>query len=151
MKQLPVIFASGLLFGIGLAVSGMTDPARVAGFLDITGQWDMTLMFVMGGALLITLPGFHLVQKRAAPWFAGRFYLPTKKDIDWKLLAGSLIFGVGWGISGFCPGPAIASVVTGSTDIITFLLAMIFGQNLARWLEGLTGGPGNRPDNQDSW
>jgi len=135
MKLFLSIFIAGLLFGMGLAISGMTDPARVAGFLDITGQWDITLLFVMGSALLVTLPGYHLVQKQAQPWFAGRFYLPTKVDIDWKLIAGAILFGVGWGISGFCPGPAIASLVTGSQEVVYFVLAMILGQNLSRWFE----------------
>jgi uncharacterized membrane protein YedE/YeeE len=137
MKLFLSIFIAGLFFGMGLAISGMTDPARVAGFLDITGEWDITLIFVMGSALLVTLPGFYLVQKRARPWYAGRFNLPTKMDIDWKLIAGAILFGVGWGISGFCPGPAIASLVTGSQEVVYFVLAMILGQNLSRWFEKL--------------
>jgi uncharacterized membrane protein YedE/YeeE len=136
MKLFITIFISGLLFGAGLAISGMTDPARVAGFLDITGDWDFTLMFVMGAALLVSMPGFYLLQKREHPWFAERFYLPTRQDIDWKLIVGSVIFGIGWGISGLCPGPAIGSLVTGNPEITYFVLAMILGQNVTRWFEG---------------
>lgn len=139
MKAVLNIFSAGVLFGIGLAVSGMTDPARITGFLDITGEWDITLMFVMGGALLITVPGFFSVMQREHPWFGEKFYLPTKKDIDWKLVTGSIIFGIGWGISGFCPGPAIASLVSANQQVINFVLAMILGQNLMRWIEGRIG------------
>ncbi len=136
MKLYVSIFLSGLLFGAGLAISGMTDPARVAGFLDIAGDWDITLMFVMGSALLISLPGFYLLQKKSIrPWFAEKLYLPSRKDLDVKLVLGSIIFGIGWGISGLCPGPAIGSLVTGSSDIVYFVLSMILGQNIARWFE----------------
>lgn len=135
MKMLLAVFISGLVFGAGLAVSGMTDPARVVGFLDVTGQWDITLLFVMGSALLITLPLFPLVQKQAKPWFTEKFYLPTKKDLDWKLIAGAILFGIGWGFAGFCPGPAIAGLVSGSVQIIYFVIAMIAGQLLAKMLE----------------
>ena len=136
MKLFLSIFLSGLLFGAGMAISGMTDPARVAGFLEITGDWDITLMFVMGAALLVGLPGFHLLQKQECPWYDVRFYLPGYKDVDWKLIIGSIVFGIGWGISGLCPGPAIASLVTGSSGIVYFVLSMILGQNIARWFEG---------------
>jgi len=131
MKLLLSIFIAGLLFGAGLAISGMTDPAKVTGFLDITGQWDITLLFVMGGGLLVTIPFFPLVQKKTSPWFSDRYYLPTRKDLDWKLITGSALFGIGWGMSGFCPGPAIAGLVTGSLQIVYFVLAMIAGQLLA--------------------
>jgi len=137
MKLYISIFFSGLLFGAGLAISGMTDPARIAGFLDIAGNWDMTLMFVMGTALLISLPGFYLLQKKSdPPWFAEKLYLPARKDLDVKLVLGAIIFGIGWGISGLCPGPAIGSLVTGASDIVYFILSMILGQNIVRWFEG---------------
>ncbi len=135
MKLLLSIFIAGLMFGTGLAISGMTDPARVVGFLDITGQWDITLMFVMGGALLITLPLFHLAQKQPSPWFAEKFYLPTKKDLDWRLITGSVLFGIGWGIAGLCPGPALAGLVTGKPEVVWFVLAMLLGQLLAMLVE----------------
>lgn len=141
MKLYLSTLLAGVLFGSGLAISGMTDPARVTGFLDVAGQWDMTLMFVMAAALIVTLPGFHLLQNWAAPWFAEQFYLPTRKDLDWKLILGSIVFGIGWGLSGFCPGPAIASLVSGTPEVLYFVVAMILGQNISRLFEKLISKP----------
>ena len=104
MLRILVNLFAGTLFGLGLAISGMVNPAKVIGFLDITGDWDPTLAFVMGGALLVTIPAFRLILKRSRPVLADKFELPTKKDVDGRLLAGSAIFGVGWGLAGFCPG-----------------------------------------------
>lgn len=103
-------YVAGLLFSLGLAVSGMTDPARVVGFLDVAGDWDPTLMFVLGGAVMTTFIGYRFVLKQPAPMLAGRFELPSRRDLDTKLLGGAALFGVGWGLSGYCPGPAIASL-----------------------------------------
>jgi uncharacterized membrane protein YedE/YeeE len=118
----------GALFGFGLAVSEMIDPARVIGFLDVTGRWDPTLLFVMGGALAVTLPGFPLILRRARPLFAEFFALPTKSRLDTSLIGGAIIFGIGWGIAGFCPGPALAALTSGSPGVALFVVAMIAGQ-----------------------
>lgn len=129
---------AGLLFGLGLAVSGMTNPAKVIGFLDVTGNWDPSLAFVMGGAVLVTAFSFRLVERRPAPIFSDIFHLPTKNDIDRPLISGAAIFGVGWGIAGLCPGPAIASI--GSfNEILLFVLALLLGSFLA--IKGISRDP----------
>ncbi len=122
---------SGALFGAGLVISGMTDPLKVQAFLDLAGQWDPTLVFVMGGGLLLTVPGFWLIRRRGAPLFEPRFYLPTSKDIDVRLIGGAACFGVGWGIAGFCPGPALASIVSLNPAALIFVVAMLAGMVLA--------------------
>jgi len=124
--------AAGLLFGLGLAVSGMMDPARVIGFLDIgrlagAGVWDPTLGFVMAGALLATAPGFAWLRRRGGPRFADAFQWPTRRDIDARLVLGALLFGIGWGLIGFCPGPALAALSTGVTPVLIFTAAMAAG------------------------
>jgi uncharacterized membrane protein YedE/YeeE len=124
----------GTIFGLGLAISQMVNPARVIGFLDVAGRWDPTLIFVMGGALLLTAPIFPVVLRRK-PFLAEQFSLPTKVDIDRPLLLGAIIFGVGWGLGGFCPGPALAALASGSPSVALFVVAMIAGQ----WL----GSPSN--------
>ena len=128
-------FVAGLLFGMGLALSQMTDPGRVVGFLDVTGAWDPTLLFVMGGALAVALPAFHFVQQRPGPLFAEKFHLPARNSLEWPLFAGSALFGVGWGLAGFCPGPAIAALVTGMPEVFLFFAAMVAGQLLAAAFE----------------
>lgn len=133
-------FLCGVLFGAGLAVSGMTDPARVVAFLDITGNWDPTLGLVMGGALAVTAPGFALVRRRRRPVLTAEFRLPTRARLDARLLGGAAIFGVGWGLAGLCPGPALAGLVTGSAEVLAFVVAMIAGQWLALRVEGSPGG-----------
>ena len=127
MLRILVNLFAGALFGLGLAVSGMVDPAKVIGFLDVAGDWDPTLAFVMGGALLVTIPAFRLIFKRPSPVLAEDFELPTKKDLDARLLGGSALFGVGWGLSGFCPGPAVTALATGLTPVFAFVVAMIAG------------------------
>ena len=126
---------SGLLFGLGLAISEMMNPAKVLNFLDVAGQWDPSLMLVMGGALAITIPGFRWVLRREAPLFDGRFQLPTRRDIDARLLGGAALFGLGWGLAGFCPGPAVAALGSGSLTIGGFVLMMLVGYRLADWVE----------------
>ncbi|MBT2772897.1 YeeE/YedE family protein [Halomonas sp. ISL-60] len=101
-------YAAGLLFGLGLAISGMTDTAQAVGFLDVAGVWDPMLMFVLGGAVITTFIGYRLVLKRPAPLLGGVFQLPTKRELDAKLLGGAALFGIGWGLSGYCPGQVIA-------------------------------------------
>ena len=120
-------YVAGLLFGLGLAISGMTDPARVLGFLDIAGAWDPTLMFVLGGAVVTSFVGYRLVFKQSAPLFGERFQLPTRQDLDSKLLGGAALFGIGWGLSGYCPGPAIASIGGISLPLAAMLVTMVVG------------------------
>lgn len=129
--QLLIALIAGVLFGLGLTISGMTDPQRVLGFLDVAGDWDPTLAFVMGGALLVTLPAFQWLPKRGAPLTGGRFHIPTRRDLDGRLLGGSAIFGLGWGLAGLCPGPALTGLVSGVPEVAAFVLAMLAGQ----WLE----------------
>ncbi len=119
--------ASGLIFGIGLTVSGMVNPAKVQNFMDITGQFDPSLIFVMGGGVVVTIIGYRIVFQREQPLFADRFHLPTVKVIDARLLAGAALFGTGWGLSGFCPGPAMASLVFGHVESVVFVVAMAIG------------------------
>jgi uncharacterized membrane protein YedE/YeeE len=132
MMQLAAAFAIGIIFGLGLSISEMINPARVTGFLDIAGHWDATLMFVMGGALAITLPGYALILRRGRPLLDRQFFLPTNSAIDRSLIVGAVIFGIGWGLGGFCPGPALAGLASGSSGVIFFVIAMIAGQ----WLAG---------------
>jgi uncharacterized membrane protein YedE/YeeE len=125
-------YIAGLLFGLGLAVSGMTDPARVLGFLDIAGAWDPTLMFVLGAAVGTTFVGYRLVFARGTPLFSAKFQLPTKQELDAKLLGGAALFGVGWGLSGYCPGPAIASMGGLTLPLLALLAAMVLGWFIAQ-------------------
>jgi len=125
--QLFVTGLAGVLFGVGLALAGMTQPARVIGFLDVTRHWDPTLMFVMVGGILVHTVGYRLATRRATPLLAARFLLPTRRDLDARLLGGAALFGVGWGLGGFCPGPGITSLVTGQLPVIAFVLAMLVG------------------------
>ena len=117
----------GTLFGLGLAISRMIDPAKVLGFLDFSGAWDPTLAFVMAGALAVAAPGFRCVLKRDGPWFAPAFALPAKTDLEPRLVAGAALFGIGWGLAGFCPGPAIAALVADDVEVYAFVAAMIVG------------------------
>jgi uncharacterized membrane protein YedE/YeeE len=128
-------FLAGTLFGLGLSISEMINPARVIGFLDVTGRWDPTLIFVMAGALLITGTVFPVILRRRTPYLAKRFELPTKTKIDRPLLFGAVIFGVGWGLAGFCPGPAVAALASGSAGVLVFIAAMLAGQWLMSWAE----------------
>ncbi|BCA92430.1 transporter [Vreelandella aquamarina] len=125
-------YIAGLLFGLGLAISGMTDPARVLGFLDIAGAWDPTLMFVLGAAVGTTFVGYRLVFARGTPLFSAKFQLPTKQELDAKLLGGAALFGVGWGLSGYCPGPAIASMGGLTLPLLALLAAMVLGWFIAQ-------------------
>src|SRR5690606_10611382 len=132
--QLLLSLAAGVLFALGLCLSQMVNPAKVLNFLDVAGDWDPTLAFVMGGALLVTMPAFRVILKRPHPWFAARFYLPTKQDIDVRLIAGAVIFGIGWGVAGLCPGPAITAVATGLLPVLGFVAAMAVGVVLHKGL-----------------
>ena len=133
-----VIIASlicGLLFGFGLLISGMSNPARVLNFLDFSSNWDATLAFVMGGAILVAAPGMYWVRKRNKPLFADKFDIPTSTTIDAKLILGSAAFGIGWGISGFCPGPAVVAIASLQTDVLLFVGAMIVGMLAQHWFK----------------
>jgi uncharacterized protein len=128
MAQIAVAFAVGIIFALGLAVSEMINPARVIGFLDVAGRWDPTLLLVMAGALAVTVPLFPLILRRSKPIFAAQFSLPTKTRLDPPLVIGAAIFGAGWGLAGFCPGPALAALASGSPNVILFVAAMLVGQ-----------------------
>jgi uncharacterized membrane protein YedE/YeeE len=134
-SQLFFAVISGILFGIGLAVSGMVNPAKVLGFLDVAGDWDPTLAFVMAGALAVTTPAFRVVLKRPGPWFASRFALPTKTDLEPRLVLGAALFGIGWGLAGLCPGPAVTDLVTGRGSVLVFVVAMLAGAMFYDWLD----------------
>src|SRR4029453_6865898 len=114
-------FACGAVFGLGLAISGMTDPAVVLGFLDVAGRWNPALAFVMAGALAVAFAGFRLARGRAAPLLATRFGWPTSSAIDVRLIAGAALFGLGWGLAGYCPGPAVASLVALAPGTLIFV------------------------------
>jgi uncharacterized membrane protein YedE/YeeE len=134
-RHLAAAFACGAVFGLGLAVSGMTDPAVVLGFLDVAGRWNPALVFVMAGALVFAFAGFRLAGGRAAPVLAARFGWPTSTAIDARLLAGAALFGLGWGLAGYCPGPAVASLVTLAPGTLIFVAAMLAGMAATRaWL-----------------
>jgi uncharacterized protein len=128
-------FAIGLVFGLGITVSGMINPAKVLNFFDVAGAWDPSLAFVMGGALAVAIPGYRLVLRRAAPVLEGRFQLPDTRVIDRRLVLGSATFGIGWGIAGFCPGGALPALGTGNPDVLIFVAALIGGLLLARALQ----------------
>ncbi|HTO09305.1 MAG TPA: DUF6691 family protein [Myxococcota bacterium] len=130
---MPVLaaFLSGLLFGAGLFISGMTNPAKVLGFLDFAGSWDPSLGLVMGGALAVNAAAFAVTRRRARPLFAEHFALPTRQDFDRELLGGSVLFGVGWGLVGLCPGPALADLLRGELPIYRFVGAMAVGMLFA--------------------
>jgi uncharacterized membrane protein YedE/YeeE len=133
MARMLVALLSGGIFGLGLAVSGMMNPAKVVGFLDVAGDWDPTLAFVMGGALLVTVPAFRWVLRRPRPVLAEDFALPAKRFLDARLIGGSALFGVGWGLSGFCPGPAVAALATGLAPVFVFAAAMLAGMAVYAW------------------
>lgn len=132
--QYVIAIIAGLLFGAGLAASDMNNPERVQGFLDLFGNWDPSLMFVMVGALLLALPAFQIIlHKRSSPILAKRFYLPTNIKIDKDLILGAVLFGMGWAIVGYCPGPAIAALAYGYTDAVIFVIAMMVGAKVHQW------------------
>lgn len=131
MAQLIIALFAGLLFGLGLIVSGMTNPAKVQNFLDLFGTWDPSLAFVMGGGLAVNALGYWLiVKKRSAPVFAGAFSLPSRTDLDRDLLVGAGLFGIGWGLVGFCPGPAVTATAIVPASALPFVGAMLVGMAL---------------------
>jgi uncharacterized membrane protein YedE/YeeE len=129
-QELGYAALAGLIFAVGLAISGMTLPEKVLGFLDVSGDWDPSLAFVMGGAIAVHMTAQRLLAKRGKPLLAEIFHLPTRSDVDAKLLVGSALFGVGWGLGGFCPGPALVSAAAGQRDALLFVVAMTVGMLL---------------------
>lgn len=134
-RSAALAMASGLLFGVGLGVSGMTLPSKVVGFLDFTGAWDASLAFVMIGAIAVHALMYRLIRRREAPLFDLRFHVPTRKDLDLRLLVGAALFGVGWGLGGFCPGPALVSLVSGGSAVVAFVAAMLGGMLLQQFVD----------------
>ena len=125
--RLILSYIIGLIFGIGISISCMANPAKVLNFFDIAGSWDPSLAFVMGGALIVTFIGYRVVLKRPAPMMDSGFHLPTRKDLDLRLIGGSALFGVGWGIAGFCPGGALPALGTGRSEVLIFVGALVVG------------------------
>ena len=123
-------YAIGVLFGWGLIISGMSNPQKILGFLDLAGNWDPSLLFVMLGAVLVGLGGFYVVSKRTEAFFGGALHIPTRRDITKPLIVGSLIFGAGWGIAGFCPGPALVALGAGHLKALVFVIAMLVGMEI---------------------
>jgi len=139
-KRSLVSLALGALFGLGLTISGMIDPRKVQDFLDVTdfaGRWDPSLSLVMGSALLVTLVSYSFILRRSQPVLGHKFHLPVTKDIDRRLVAGAALFGVGWGLGGFCPGPALVGLTTGSRPAMVFVVAMLLGMALHRAFQDL--------------
>ena len=134
MLRILINLLGGTLFGLGLSISGMMNPAKILGFLDLAGDWDPTLAFVMGGALLVAIPAFHLIFKRQHPVLVEDFEVPTKKEVDARLLGGAALFGVGWGLGGFCPGPSVTALASGLVPVFAFVAAMVAGMAVYKWI-----------------
>lgn len=137
MKALLASFASGLVFALGLGLSGMTRPIKVIGFLDFFGTWDASLAFVMLGAIAVYFVAYRWCRVLPSPLLATDFALPERRDLDAKLILGSALFGTGWGLGGFCPGPALTSLASGAFPVFVFVAAMGFGMYLHSWFSGL--------------
>lgn len=132
MRRILPPLASGTLFGAGLAISGMTDPARVRGFLDVFGNWDPTLVFVMGGAVMVMALAWRIQRGMRRPLFGEKFSLPDRSDLDGRLIGGAVLFGIGWGVAGLCPGPAVASLALSPGSVLPFVGAMLAGMLLQK-------------------
>lgn len=138
--RLVVSYLIGLVFGIGISISGMANPAKVLNFFDVAGAWDPSLAFVMGGALVMTFIGYRFVLGRPAPLMSAGFQLPTRRDLDLSLIGGSAVFGIGWGIAGFCPGGALPALGTGRIEVIVFVAALLVGILVAKPLQATLAG-----------
>ena len=137
-------FAAGLVFGVGLLLSGMTDPGKVIGFLDLAGTWDPSLAFVMGGAIAVGFFAFRLAGRRGNAFLGGPMHMPTRRDIDNRLVGGSVVFGIGWGLAGFCPGPALVAFGAGIDQAAAFVAAMLGGMVVYHAAERLIHEPRRR-------
>jgi uncharacterized membrane protein YedE/YeeE len=142
VKRNAAAFGAGALFAVGLAISGMTRPSKVVGFLDLAGDWDASLAFVMMGAIAVHLVAYRVVLRRPAPLFDVRFHLPTRKDIDGRLVLGAALFGVGWGLGGYCPGPGLVSAAGASLGALVFVVGMTLGMVIELGLARATARPG---------
>ena len=134
---MPAFFSllAGAVFGIGLVISGMADPAKVLGFLDLAGNWDPSLAFVMGGAILVGVLAFTVARRRTVSLLGLQMRIPSATQVDRRLVGGGVLFGIGWGIAGFCPGPALVALGMGEPKALVFVLAMLVGMALFEWLE----------------
>ena len=139
-------FGTGALFAIGLAISGMTKPSKVAGFLDVAGAWDASLAFVMIGAIAVHFIAYRIVTRRASPLFDTKFHLPTRKDIDLRLVLGAGLFGIGWGLGGFCPGPGLVTAGSGSLSALVFVAGMTIGMVIENVVARASARPQSRFD-----
>lgn len=143
--RLLAAYVIGTIFGVGISLSGMANPAKVLNFFDVVGTWDPSLIFVMGGALVTTFIGYKLVFGRKAPFFGKEFLVPQRRDLDARLIGGSAVFGIGWGIAGFCPGGALPALGTGRWEVFAFTAALLVGIILARTLETAAARTRNTP------
>ncbi len=134
MKSL-MSFIVGLVFALGLGISGMTQTHIVRGFLDVLGEWNLALIGVMAGAIMIHSTLYFLIKKRSTPLLDTKFHIPTRKDIDWRLLTGAAIFGLGWGWAGICPGPGIVAAVSGDINVLSYLAALLVGMGFFKLVE----------------
>lgn len=130
-----IAFIVGLIFALGLGISGMTQVQVVRGFLDITGDWNYSLAGVMAGAIFVHSILFYFIKRRSSPLLDSKFHLPTRKDLDWRLITGAAIFGLGWGWAGICPGPGIVAMTSGNINIIIFVVSMLVGMGIFKLLE----------------
>ncbi|WP_018689525.1 DUF6691 family protein [Ahrensia kielensis] len=135
--RLIILYFIGLIFGVGISISGMANPARVLNFFDVAGAWDPSLAFVMGSALVVTFIGYRLVLKQPSPLMASNFQLPTRRDLDLQLIGGSAFFGIGWGMAGFCPGGALPALGTGRIEVLIFVTALISGIVVVKILKSI--------------
>ncbi|GJE79057.1 YeeE/YedE family protein [Methylorubrum thiocyanatum] len=134
MAKTASAFAVGLLFGLGLLVSGMADPAKILAFLDVTGRWDPSLAFVMAGAVAVSTTGYLVARRRGRPLLASRLEIPNRRDLDPRLISGAAVFGIGWGLAGLCPGPALTLLTVAPAQAVTFVVAMVVGMLAFRLL-----------------
>jgi hypothetical protein len=133
--RLIILYLIGLVFGVGISISGMANPAKVLNFFDVAGTWDPSLAFVMGGAVIVTFFGYRYLLNRPAPFMSASFQLPTRRDLDLPLIGGSAAFGIGWGIAGFCPGGALPALGTGQLDVFIFTAALLAGIFVAKAMQ----------------
>ncbi len=130
-----IAFIVGLIFAIGLGISGMTQTQIVRGFLDIFGEWNYNLIGVMAGAILVHSLLYYFIRKKSTPFLESKFHIPTRKDLDWRLILGAAIFGLGWGWAGICPGPGLVALTSGNINFVIFIISMLVGMGIFKLLE----------------